>query len=182
MNQTSNSTRQFVLTGMMTAVIAVMSQIQFPLPSGVPVTMQTFAVALAAYVLGWKYGTASIAVYILLGAVGVPVFSGFSGGLSFAVRPSGGYIWGFLPMAFFCGLGMKTANKIRLGGLSLLGLFCCHLLGCIQLAIVTGLTPLAAFMAGSAPYLLKDIVSMLAAYAVARAVRKALSASGMVTV
>ena len=122
MNQRSDATRNMVLTGMMTAVIAVMSQIQFPLPSGVPVTMQTFAIALAAYVLGWKYGLISTIVYILVGAVGVPVFAGFSGGVSFAVSPAGGYIWGFLPMAALCGLGMESRGRLRLCLLSFLGL------------------------------------------------------------
>ena len=76
--KTQSSIQKVVMTGMLVAVMAVMSQIQFPLPSGVPVTMQTFAMALAGYILGWRYGLASTVVYILLGAVGVPVFAGFS--------------------------------------------------------------------------------------------------------
>ena len=163
---------------MLTAVMAVMSQIQFPLPSGVPVTMQTFAMALAGYILGWKYGITSTAVYILLGAVGVPVFAGFSGGLGFTVSPAGGYIWGFLPMVALCGLGYEKRNGPALIGLSVAGLACCHILGVIQLSVVTGLGPWAAFLAGSAPYLVKDLVSMAAAYAVAKAVRKALASAG----
>lgn len=63
------STKTIVMTGMMTAVLAVLSQIQIPMPSGVPVTMQTFGVALCACVLGWKMGTASVAVYLLLAAL-----------------------------------------------------------------------------------------------------------------
>ena len=156
------------MTGMLAAVMAVMSQIQFPLPSGVPVTMQTFAMALAGYILGWRYGLASTAVYILLGAAGVPVFAGFSGGLSFTVSPAGGYIWGFLPMVALCGLGYEKRNIPMLIGLSVAGLACCHILGVIQLSIVTGLEP----------YLIKDLVSMAAAYVAAKAVRKALSSAG----
>ena len=59
-----------VLTGMFAAVLAALSQVQIPMPSGVPVTLQTFAVALTGYVLGWKYGLASTAIYTLLGAIG----------------------------------------------------------------------------------------------------------------
>ena len=93
--KTQSSIQKVVMTGMLAAVMAVMSQIQFPLPSGVPVTMQTFAMALAGYILGWRYGLASTVVYILLGAVGVPVFAGFSGGLGFTVSRSGllSYPW-----------------------------------------------------------------------------------------
>lgn len=176
--KTQSSIQKLVMTGMLAAVMAVMSQIQFPLPSGVPVTMQTFAMALAGYILGWRYGLASTAVYILLGAAGVPVFAGFSGGLSFTVSPAGGYIWGFLPMVALCGLGYEKRNIPMLIGLSVAGLACCHILGVIQLSIVTGLEPWAAFLAGSAPYLIKDLVSMAAAYAAAKAVRKALSSAG----
>ena len=129
--------------------------------------------------LGWKYGLASTAIYILLGAVGVPVFAGFSGGLSFAVSPAGGYIWGFLPMVALCGLGYEKRNIPALVCLSVAGLAACHILGVIQLGIVTGLGPLAAFMAGSAPYLVKDLVSLAAAYVVAKVIRRALSGAGV---
>ena len=129
MDNHSVSTETLILTGMMTAVTAVLSQIQFPLPSGIPVTLQTFSVALAAYVLGWKMGTASVAVYILLGAVGVPVFAGFSGGISVIAGLTGGYIWGFLIMALFCGLAREQKNLFLTAALSLLGLAGCHIPG-----------------------------------------------------
>lgn len=176
--KTQSSIQKVVMTGMLAAVMAVMSQIQFPLPSGVPVTMQTFAMALAGYILGWRYGLASTVVYILLGAVGVPVFAGFSGGLGFTVSSAGGYIWGFLPMVALCGLGYEKRSMPALIGLSVAGLACCHILGVIQLSIVTGLNAWGAFLTGSAPYLVKDLVSLAAAYAVAKAVRKALTSAG----
>ena len=176
--KTQSSIQKVVMTGLLAAVMAVMSQIQFPLPSGVPVTMQSFAMALAGYILGWRYGLASTVVYILLGAVGVPVFAGFSGGLGFTVSPAGGYIWGFLPMVALCGLGYEKRSMPTLIGLSVAGLACCHILGVIQLSIVTGLDAWGAFLTGSAPYLVKDLVSLAAAYAVAKAVRKALTSAG----
>ncbi len=72
---------QIVLVGVFAAVLAVLSQISIPLPSGIPVTLQTFAVALCGYALGWKRGLLATAVYVALGLVGLPVFSGFSGGV-----------------------------------------------------------------------------------------------------
>lgn len=175
------STQKIVLTGMLAAVMAVMSQIQFPLPSGVPVTMQTFAMALAGYILGWRYGLASTAVYILLGAVGVPVFAGFSGGPGFATGPTGGYIWGFLPMVALCGLGYEKKNYLYLAVFSFLGLASCHLLGVIQFSLVAGMGGKEAFLLASAPYLIKDVVSLAGAYIVARAVRAGLNSAGMQT-
>ena len=79
-NNAKNKTKQIVGIGVMTAIIAVLSQITIPLPTHVPVTLQTFAVALAGYFLGWKGGAVSALVYGLLGAIGVPVFAGWSGG------------------------------------------------------------------------------------------------------
>ena len=173
------STQKVVMVGMMAAVMAVMSQIQFPLPSGVPVTMQTFAMALAGYVLGWKYGLVSTAVYILVGAVGVPVFAGFSGGPGFVTSPAGGYIWGFLPMVALCGLGFEKKNYIILAVSSLAGLACCHLFGVIQFSFVTGMGAMESFLVASVPYLVKDVVSLVGAYIAAKAVRAALGSAGV---
>lgn len=172
-------TQKVVLTGMLAAVMAVMSQIQFPLPSGIPVTMQTFAMALAGYVLGWKYGLASTLVYIMLGAVGVPVFAGFSGGSGFVVSPSGGYIWGFLPMVALCGLGFEKKSYGWLAGLSLAGLAFCHLFGVLQFSAVMGMGGKEAFLLASAPYLVKDVVSLCGAYIAAKAVRSGLKSAGV---
>lgn len=168
------STQTLVLTGMFAAVIAVMAQIQFPLPSGVPVTMQTFAVALAAYVLGWQYGLACMVIYILLGVVGVPVFSGFQSGLACISGPTAGYIWGFLPMVALCAFGYEKKKPLYLILFSLIGLICCHLLGCLQLSHFSNLDIKAAFLLGSAPYLIKDLASLFIANYVAKAIRHAL--------
>ena len=81
-------------------------------------------------------------------------------------------------MVALCGLGYEKRNMAALIGLSVAGLACCHILGVIQLSIVTGLGAWAAFLAGSAPYLVKDLVSLVAAFAVAKAVRRALAGAG----
>ena len=96
---------------MFAAVIAVLAQIAIPLPSGVPVTLQTFAVALTAVVLGARLGSLSTLIYILLGAAGAPVFTGFYGGLGAIVGKTGGFIWGFLFLAFFTGAGADVITK-----------------------------------------------------------------------
>lgn len=107
MNSNREKITNIVMVGVFAAVLAVLSQISFPLPSGIPVTLQTFAVALCGYALGCKRGTLAVLVYIVLGAVGLPVFANFSGGFGSLVGLAGGYIYGFLPMAALCGLGTK---------------------------------------------------------------------------
>ena len=178
MKNNRTSTKTLILTGMMTAVIAALSQIQFPLPSGIPVTMQTFAVTLAACVLGWKMGTVSVAAYILLGIIGVPVFTGFNSGVSAVAGMTGGYIWGFLIMGLLCGLACSQKNIALTALFSLLGLAGCHIPGMIQFAFLTGRSIAETFLLASAPYLAKDIASIIAAYAAAKAIRAGLNASG----
>lgn len=94
-----------------TALIAVLAQISIPLPGGVPLTLQTFAVPLAGLVLGCRRGTLATAVYVLLGAAGVPVFANFSGGLGIVLGVTGGFIISFPLMAFLAGLGAKKSVK-----------------------------------------------------------------------
>ena len=87
------TTREMVLVGMFAAVLAVISQISLPMPTGVPITIQVFGVALVGAVLGSRLGTTATLVYVLLGAIGLPIFANFSGGISSIVGVTGGYIW-----------------------------------------------------------------------------------------
>lgn len=162
--------QKLVLTGVFAALLAVLSQVSIPMPSGVPVTLQTFAVALCAYVLGWKLGTLAVAVYLALGAVGLPVFAGFSGGFGTFLHVTGGFLWGFLLMALLCGLGAQTGKSVLALLLGALGLAVCHFCGVLQYAVVASAPFLESFLLVSAPYLLKDVISLALAYLAARAV------------
>ena len=89
-------TRDLTLTALFAAILCVAAP--FSIPVGpIPITLATFAIYLAAIVLGKKYGTLAVVIYILLGAVGLPVFSGFSGGFQKIVSATGGYIIGYIP-------------------------------------------------------------------------------------
>ena len=167
MKKSKLTTKQIVLTGMMTAVLAVLSIVTIPLPTGVPVTLQTFAMAFCGYVLGWKLGGASSALYLILGAIGVPVYAGMSGG----------FIFGFIPMAMLCGAGIKKGFPGKPFVLGIAGLAVCHAFGVVQFSIVTGNTIPASFLAVSVPYIVKDVVSVVVAEILGVAVRKALSAA-----
>lgn len=164
-----SSTQRMVLVALFAALLAVLSQLSVPLPSGVPVTLQTFAVALCGFALGAKLGTLSVAVYLLLGAVGLPVFSGFVGGIGVFLGVTGGFLWGFLVLAALCGTAKWP--------LCALGLALCHLLGIVQFALVAQVPLGAAFATASLPFLLKDLASVALASIAARAIRKGLSAA-----
>lgn len=153
------------------AITAVLSQITVPMPSGVPITLQTLAVALCGYFLGAKKGTAAIGVYILLGAVGVPVFTGLKGGFVCLFSVTGGFIWGFLALCALCGLSFrKKPMRIAFG---LIGLAVLHFFGAVQYALLMGIDLVQSILTVSAPYLIKDAVSVVLAFVLAETVRKA---------
>lgn len=99
------------MVGVLSAVIAVMAQIAIPMPFGVPMTMQTFALTLAGIVLGSKKGALSSLVYILLGVIGLPVFANFTGGWQSITGPTSGFILSFPLMTYTIGLGTEYRNK-----------------------------------------------------------------------
>lgn len=172
-------TKDIVCAGMFAAVLAILSQISIPIPSGVPVTMQTFAVALTGFVLAWKLGVVSTLVYILLGAVGVPVFTGFHGGVQVLVNYTGGFIWGVIVMVFLCGVAAEKSNKAVAALLSLAGLAVCHLFGVIQFMFVMKRGFVESFLLASAPYIIKDIISVVLAYMIGSQIRKRLLKAGL---
>jgi len=165
-------TADLVMIALFAAITAVLSQIAIPMPTNVPVTLQTFAVALCGFCLGSKKGTAAILVYILLGMVGVPVFTGFKGGIACIVSFTGGFIYGFLPFAFLSGLPVK--NKIVKVLLSVAGLLVLHFFGVLHYALLTSNGFIESFLLVSMPYLVKDIISVVLAYFVSLAVKKAM--------
>lgn len=170
--------KDLVFVALFAALTAVLSLISIPMPGGVPITLQTFAVALCGYMLGMWRGTLAVGIYIAIGAVGIPVFAGFRGGVSVLVGATGGFIFGFLFFALLCGLGMevyKGKNHVIGTVIALAigfgGLMVCHVLGGLQFGAVTGRKFGEAFLLACLPYIPKDAVSLVLAYALAKAVR-----------
>ena len=169
-----NRLHTMVRIALLTAVTAVLAQLSVPLPFGIPLTLQTFAVALCGYVLGKRDGTVSVLIYILLGLIGAPVFAGFSGGLHKIVGLTGGFITGFLPFAFLTGLGKdkKTVIAFLCGTV---GVLVCHFCGVLQYAVLSGISLEKSFFTVSSAFLLKDIVSVAGAYACSIPIRHMMS-------
>ena len=109
------ATRDIAQMALFVALMAVCSWITIPLP-WVPITMQVFGVFLALCTLGGQKGTICVFLYILLGAVGAPVFSGFKAGVGVLLGTTGGYIVGFIPMAMLFWLltsVIRTPSTLR---------------------------------------------------------------------
>ena len=117
--------------GMFVALMAVCSWIN--IPTTVPFTLQTFAVFATVAILGMKRGTIAVLVYIILGAVGVPVFAGFSGGFGTLLGTTGGYIIGFLFTALITGGIIKAFGKKIwvMAAAMVLGLVACYAFGTV---------------------------------------------------
>ncbi len=153
------------------ALISVLSQIQIPLPSGLPLTLQTFAVCLCGYVLGAKKSVICLLVYILLGMCGVPVFAGFGGGIYRLFGISGGFILSFPLVSALCGTGKeKRAFYAVLAGVA--GVLLCQVTGALWYAYIGGMDFKNALALVLATYALKDTALCVAAYALSRSLKR----------
>lgn len=162
-NNQKNMILDLVITALFAAVIAVSSQITFPLPSGIPVTLQTLSVAACGYCLGLKKSLSAVLTYLFMGLAGLPVFSGFSGGIPVLFGKTGGFIIGFVFLAFFCGISEATQNKLLKILLGIVGILLCHFVGIVWFSYLIGMNIWAGFLLVSLPFLLKDFVCVIVA-------------------
>ena len=158
---------------MFVAIITVCAQIQIPMT--VPFTLQTLGIFMAAAMLGWKRGLISVAVYVLLGAIGVPVFAGFSGGIGVLGGPTGGYIIGFLFTALIVGLMTDfLGRKLWVLAVSMVaGLAVCYLFGTIWLSMQLNIGFVAGLGVGVFPYIPGDLVKIAIACIIGPKIRRA---------
>src|SRR5699024_6712669 len=110
MTDNSRKLRMMIVTALFAAIIAVLAQVSIPMPLGVPITGQTLAIGLAATILGSRYGTLSAVLYMIIGAIGVPVFAQFQGGPGVLMGPTGGFIVGFIPTTFIMGYMLEKTG------------------------------------------------------------------------
>lgn len=176
------NTKSLALAGLMAAVVCVLGPISLPIPiSPVPVSLGFFAVYLTMYLLGMKLGTISVYIYVLLGIVGLPVFTGFSGGMGKVLGPTGGYIIGYFFMAptigFFVDKWKKNYALIVLG--MVLGTAVCYLFGTLWLAWQGGMSFMAALAAAVLPFIPADSVKIALAILVGMPVKKRLLQAGI---
>lgn len=169
------SITQIAVIGVMTAVICILAP--FSLPIGpVPISFTNLAIYIALYVLGMKRGTISYLIYLLIGLVGVPVFSGFTGGPQKLFGPTGGYLIGFIPMAVIAGIVIdKCMKKWYFCLLAMItGTWVCYLFGTAWLAFQANMTFKAALAAGVIPFIIEDLIKMVLALLIGPQIHKQL--------
>ena len=168
---------------LMAAVTAVAAQISVPL-FPVPFTLQVLAVILSGLLLGPRYGALSQAIYVLVGAVGVPVFAQFSGGLAVILGPTGGYLVSYPVAAAVAGLAARAArNGSRRRALwtgflwGCAGLAVIYAVGASWLSVVSGLPLTASLAQGVLIFLPFDLIKVVLATLVAVAAAPAIAPS-----
>lgn len=169
---------KMVLTALFTALVIAGAYISFPLPfSPVPIVLQNLFVLAAGLVLGWRWAAISILLYLLLGVVGLPVFSAARGGLAHLFGPTGGYLIGFLAAAIVSGLLSHLGRpRIATDVIAVVaGTIAIYLFGVPWLKVQADMTWTAALAAGLTPFLVGDALKAAAAVAVAGAARSAVA-------
>ncbi len=170
---------------LMAAVTAVAAQIAIPLPfSGVPFTMQVLAVVLSGLLLGPRYGALAMGIYLLVGAVGVPVFAQLQGGLGVILGPTGGYLVSYPIAAALAGLAAHAAaNAVRSRAIAFsfaagtVGLVVIYALGMAWLMVVSQLPFVVALAQGVLPFVVFDLIKVGLAALVAVAAAPAIATS-----
>lgn len=148
-------------SGLLIAITGIAAQIQIPLPfTPIPITLQSLAVLFVAALLPLNHATITIFSYILLGAAGLPVFSGFKGGISALVGPTGGFIFGFIPAVIVASLIIRKTQKNAYS--AILFHLVLYFFGCLWLKIQTNSSMTQAFLMAVAPFILGDLLKGIA--------------------
>lgn len=186
MQMTKRNTKVAFLaqSAVMAAVLCILAPLAVPI-GPIPITLGVFAVMLTGAMLDWKRACAAVAVYILLGCIGLPVFSGGKGGFAVLAGPTGGYLWSYLPMAAIIALmgGRTRANYLAesawVGLGCLISLLACYALGTLQFTLVSGSDWAHALTVCVYPFIPFDLGKLVCASLLGAQVRRRLRAAGL---
>ncbi len=157
--------RDYILVALFAAIMAICSQITIYVPFlEVPFSMGLLGVFASAAILGFKRGVLAQLIYLLLGAIGMPVFAGFQGGIQAFFGKTGGYLIGYLVIAAIVGLYAgreKAISFLPLTAVMLLALIPFYALGAIQLAFVLDISTKTAVATGVLPFIVIDIAKVV---------------------
>ena len=170
--------RMLVFASLMAALMTAGAYISIPV-GPVPIVLQNMFVFLAGLLLGSRWGLASVGVYLLAGACGLPVFAGGMGGIGRIVGPTGGYLIGYLPAVFIVGyISEKGKNRIAWDVVGMLaGTIVLYACGVTWLKTLTGMPWPKTLAVGMLPFLIGDVLKIVAAAAIAKAIRPIIQVS-----
>ena len=176
------TTRDLVLCAFCAAVTCILAPISVPLAGEVPISLATFAVLLSGILLGGRLGALSQLIYVLLGSVGVPVFAGWTGGIGITLGMTGGYIIGYIPMAFIAGFLYfrfgRNSSGFRKYAAMFISMFIAtavlYLIGTAWFIAQAKMTLAASMAACVIPFLPGDLIKIIAVMLVAPPIETAL--------
>ncbi len=190
------SVKEMCLAALMAAVLCVASP--FSIPVGpIPLSLATLVIYLTAYVLGWKLGAVSVLIYLLVGILGLPVFSAGRSGIGIIAGPTGGYLIGYLLLVLITGLYVgphrsgsragrdgSAAGNVRRILMSILVMVVAtavlYTLGTAWLAVSAHMTAQAAIAAGVLPFLVGDAIKIVIAAFLGSALQSRLMSAGLI--
>ncbi len=167
--------KDLTLSAVFAGIMCTLAPVSIPIGL-VPLSLASLLVCLSGGILGLKKGTASVLIYIALGAFGLPVFSGFEGGLQKITGVTGGYILGYIPMVVIIGIMTEKLRKRWAYPLSMtLGMAVCHVLGTAWLALQMGIGAKEAILSGTLSFAISDLIKIAVASALTIKIRTRLS-------
>lgn len=172
------TTAQMTVTALMTAITCILGPLSLPIPiSPVPISLTNLVIYFMAYVLGAKLSVISYIVYLLLGMAGLPVFSGFSGGMAKLAGPTGGYLIGFIFLAAIAGFCVERfPGKVYVHAAGMvIGTAVCYVFGTVWLSSQLGRTFLEGLGIGAIPYFPGDAIKIIVAVIAGPQIKKSLS-------
>lgn len=173
------TTRQLTLTAVLTALLCILGPLTLPV-GPIPLSLTTALLMLMALLLGASRAALCCGVYLLIGLTGLPVFSGFTGGMGALAGPTGGFLLGYLPLTAWCGALCRRTDDRRLHGLIfLLGTALLYLIGTAWYVWQSGASPGAAIAVCVLPFLPGDGVKIAAVAIGGNAIRARLMKAGL---
>lgn len=169
--------KRSIFTALLAAMLCLLAPVAVPIGS-IPVSLSVFGVALIAILADRRCALMAMILYVGLGAIGMPVFSGFSGGAHVLVGPTGGYLFGYIPMTLAIG---TACNKIEARGIRatlriaaglLVGLALCYFFGAAWFAVISDISFPEAFWIAIAPFILMDLLELAAAASLGALLRR----------
>lgn len=167
-----------VFMAIFAALICVAAPYAIPMPGLVPISLGTFAIYLTGAMLGGKRGTVAVCVYILLGAIGLPVFTGFAGGFAKLLGPTGGYIVGYVPLVLLTGIfsDMQSKKHWTMPVGMVIGTAVMYAFSTAWFMIMNGSPLGTALMNCVVPFLIGDTIKIVLATVIAVPLRSRLNA------
>lgn len=178
-NTAKSTTKRMVTIALVTAITCILAPLSVPIPiSPVPITLTNLVLFISFFVLEWKDALLSYIIYMLIGLAGLPVFSGFSGGIAKLAGPTGGYLIGFVFLVLIAGTLIDKFPHRKLPTIigMVLGMAVTYLFGTVWLAVQMELSFTAALSVGVFPYLPADAAKIMIAVIVGPLLQRRLSA------